>query len=121
MSSSVQGSKITNELLLVLIVKYKYLQNAINLFSIILCHPINPQVRCGSSTLVNSTKHVLDLHLSLEALRDNAFAINMLCLHQDKRLAKNIIIVLCCSFVFLVILLNDDQMLGCFMANRFYA
>lgn len=88
MSSSVQGSKITNELLLVLIVKSKHSQNTINLFSNILCRPINPQVRCGSSTLVNSTKHMLDLHLSLEALRDNAFAINMLCLYQDNRLAK---------------------------------
>lgn len=88
MSNSVQGSKITNELLLVLIVKSKHLQNAINLFSIILCRPINPQVRGGSSTLANSPKHVLDLHLSLEALRGNAFAINMLCLHQGNRLAQ---------------------------------
>lgn len=43
---------------------YWYQQNSsihgieLTLSSIILCHPISPQVRCGNSTLANHTKHL---------------------------------------------------------------
>lgn len=38
--------------------------------------------------ILDTPAHVSDLHLSLEALRNNAFAINMLCWYQDNRQAK---------------------------------